>query len=92
MYCKTLSYLTCLHSLRVNYNNLTENTHFKDKHDFGIFLKAHGDEKYEVGRGKIYTKFYLQNLKVTDNLEDSGVKMRVILKGKLKKFHVGLWR
>jgi hypothetical protein len=27
-------------ALRVNYNNLTGNTHFKDKHDFGISLKA----------------------------------------------------
>jgi hypothetical protein len=35
-------------------------------------MKAQGDEKYEVGRGKIYTKFNLPNLKVTDNLEDMG--------------------
>jgi len=45
-----------------------------------------------VERAKIYTKFYLQNLKVTDNLEDLGVKMRMILKRMLKKFHVEIWR
>jgi hypothetical protein len=42
-----------------------------------------------VERGKIYTKFYLQNLKVTDNLADLGVKLRLILKGMLENF---MWR
>jgi hypothetical protein len=55
-------------------------------------MKAQGDEKYEVGRGKIYTKFHLPNLKVTGNLEDLCVRVKIILKGILKKFHVGMWR
>jgi len=50
--------------------------------------QAHGDENYEMETGKIYTKFYFQNLKVTDITEDLGAKMRIILKGILKKFHV----
>jgi len=55
-------------------------------------MKARGAEKYEVGRGKFDTKFYLQNLKLTDNLEGLGVEMRRILKGMLKKFHVEMGR